>query len=153
MEKNEIVEIKKNNMESDEIVIESPVKGKIIKLEEIKDNDIASGILGQGIGVIPESGIVTAPFDGAVLSLFPTRHAIGIGEDDGIQILVHIGINTSALEGKYFVSPVRQGDRIKKNQPILTFDLEAIKNEGYDITTAVIVTNHEKFENIKFIMT
>lgn len=153
MEKNEIVEIKKNNMESDEIIIESPIKGNIIKLEEIKDNDISSGILGQGIGIIPQIGIVKAPFDGVVLSLFPTHHAIGIGEENGIQLLIHVGVNTSTLNGKHFIAPVQQGDKIKKNQTILLFDLDTIKSEGYDITTAVIVTNHEKFENIKFIMT
>lgn len=151
-EKKESIEIKKNSMVNNEITIESPVKGRIIKQEDIKDNDIASGILGQGFGVLPEKGIVKAPFDGVVLSLFPTMHAIGIGEEDGIQMLIHVGVNTANLEGKYFFALVEQGEKIKKNQPILKFDLESIKNEGYDITTAVLVTNHEKFENIRFIM-
>lgn len=151
-QKAEFIEVKKNNMESQEVSLESPVKGDFIKLEDIKDDEISSGILGQGFGVIPKEGIVTAPFRGTVLSLFPTRNALGIKDEDGMQLLIYIGINTSALDGKYFKALVKQGDNIEKGQELLLFDINAIKNEGYDVTTAVIITNHEDYENIKFIM-
>ena len=153
MGEKEFIEIKKNDMESEGIVIDSPVKGSFVKLEDIKDNDISAGILGQGYGVIPKEGIIRAPFNGEVLSLFPTQHAIGLGSDDGIQILIHVGVHTSVLEGKYFEALVKQGDKVRKGQQILRFDMDSLTSEDYDITTAVLITNHEKYENIKFVMT
>ena len=149
----DFIEIKKNNETPGEVIIESPVKGTMINVEDIKDDNISSGILGQGFGVIPCEGIVRAPFDGTVLSVFPTFHAIGIKADNGMQILIHIGVNTSKLDGKYFEALVKQGDQIKKDQELIVFDLESIRNENYDVTTAVLITNHEDFNNIKFVMT
>ena len=79
-------------------------------------------------------------------------HALGMKADDGMQILIHIGIHTSELEGKYFKSFIKQGERVVKGQQLLWFDVDAIKGEGYDVTSAVIITNHEDYENIKFVM-
>lgn len=152
LEELNFIEIKRSDTKDDVIVVESPIKGTLIKLEEIKDNDIAAGILGQGIGVIPREGIVKAPFDGIVLSLFPMSNAIGIESETGIQILIHVGINTSVLKKENFISLVEQGDRVRKNQELVRFDLAGMKDEGVDVTTAVLVTNYEKFENIRFVM-
>lgn len=89
-----------------------------------------------------------APFDGAVMTLFPTKHAIGIISDNGCELLIHIGLNTIQLEGKYFKSFVNQGDKIKKGQTLITFDIESISKEGYCLETPVVVTNYSDYVDI-----
>lgn len=119
----------------------SPVSGEAIALTQVKDETFASGVLGNGMAVIPSEGKVYAPFDGTVQTIFPTGHAVGLLSADGTELLIHIGMDTVKLEGKYYTAHVQDGSEVKKGDLLIEFDREGILGEGYDITTPVIVTN------------
>ncbi|MDU5950630.1 MAG: glucose PTS transporter subunit IIA, partial [Paenibacillus macerans] len=121
--------------------IGSPLKGTVKPLSEIADEAFSSGAMGKGIAIEPAEGKVVAPADGVLTSLFSSGHAIGITSDHGVDILIHVGKDTVKLKGKYFAPKVKQGDRVRKGQVLMEFDAEAIKAEGYDITTPVIISN------------
>ncbi len=121
--------------------IYSPVTGEAMELAAIKDEAFAQGALGKGLGIFPTVGEVVAPADGTVTVLFPTLHAVGITTDGGAELLIHVGLNTVNLNGEGFTAYVKQGDKVKKGQKLTSFDLEAIKAKGYDMTVAMIVTN------------
>ncbi len=127
------------------IEIASPIKGKILKLETIHDDAFASGALGMGAAVLPEKGEVYAPADGVITTLFPTLHAIGMETDEGAELLIHIGLDTVQLEGKGFESVIHQGDRVKKGQLMVKFDMNFIKAQGYCLETPVIVVNTDDY--------
>lgn len=126
-------------------VIGSPLVGRLVPLSEVKDEAFAGGALGKGVAVLPYEGKVVSPVDGVLTTLFPTGHAIGITSDSGAEILIHIGMDTVQLEGKHFNAKVKQGEKIKKGQLLLEFDVEAIKNEGFEVITPVIVTNSQNY--------
>ena len=128
--------------------IASPIKGKVLKLETIQDAAFASGILGKGAAILPEEGKVYAPADGVVVTLFPTLHAIGLETDDGVQLLIHIGLDTVQLNGEGFEAAIKQGDRVKKGQLLVTFDQELIKGKGYCLETPVLVANTDQFLDV-----
>ncbi len=130
------------------IVIESPIKGKIVPLEQVNDATFSNGILGLGVAILPEEGVVYAPFDGKVEMFFETGHAMGLISDQGVECLIHVGIDTVNLNGKFFYPKKMTGDRIRKGEVILEFDQEEIIREGYDPTTPVIVTNVDRFTEI-----
>lgn len=121
--------------------IASPIEGEVIPLSEVEDAAFSSGVLGRGIAIRPSKGVVTAPFDGTVVAIFPTGHAIGLVSDEGCEILIHIGMNTVQLEGRHFKILAEQGQKVKKGQKLITFDKEAIEKEGYSLVTPVLVTN------------
>lgn len=125
--------------------IASPMKGKVLKLESIKDDAFASGVLGKGAAILPEEGKVYAPADGVVSTLFPTLHALGMETDEGVELLIHIGLDTVQLNGERFEAKVNQGDRVQKGQLLVTFDKEFIESKGYCMETPVIVTNTDDF--------
>lgn len=127
----------------------SPLKGEAIKLSEVSDDIFANEILGKGMAVIPKEGLVTAPVDGEVSTLFDTLHAIGITGDNGVEILIHVGINTVELEGKYYKALVKEGDKVTKGQPLLECDLVGIRKAGYNTVTPVIITNSDEYEEIE----
>ncbi len=127
------------------IEIASPIKGKILKLETIHDDAFASGALGMGAAVLPEKGEVYAPADGVITTLFPTLHAIGMETDEGAELLIHIGLDTVQLEGKGFEAVIHQGDRVKKGQLMVKFDMNFIKAQGYCLETPVIVVNTDDY--------
>lgn len=129
-------------------VIANPIKGEIISLSEVKDQAFSSGVMGKGVAIEPSEGKVMAPFNGKIVSLFPTKHAMGLVSDDGVEVLIHVGINTVELNGKYFDAHVEQGQRITKGQTLLTFDLERIKQAGYLTQTPVIVTNSQNYSDV-----
>ena len=131
-----------------DMIITSPIKGEIIPLSEVKDAVFSSGALGKGMAVIPKEGRVFAPFDGTVSALFETKHAIGLVSIDGVELLIHVGLDTVNLGGKYFTAYIVQGDTIKKGDLLVEFDKEAIVQEGYDITTPIVVTNADQYGNI-----
>lgn len=131
----------KNEVLNKKSIVYAPINGKVIPLEEVKDEAFNTGSLGKGVGIVPSDGNVYAPVDGKVSVLFNTLHAIGLTTDDGMEVLVHIGLDTVKLNGKYFNAHVKQGDTVKKGDLLVSFDKEALEKEGYDITTPVIITN------------
>jgi PTS system beta-glucosides-specific IIC component len=123
----------------------APVSGAVVPLAEVKDKVFASGALGKGIGIVPSSGKVYAPFAGTVVTAFPTGHAFGIKSADGVEVLIHIGIDTVQLEGKGFTAAVTQGQTVEAGDLLATVDLDAVKAAGYDTTTIVVITNTAQF--------
>lgn len=132
-----------------EISITSPVEGKVIPLTEVKDPTFSQEILGKGAAIIPEKGVVYAPFDGKVDAVFETGHALGLVSEDGVELLVHVGIDTVNLKGKYFTPKKKSGDTMKKGDILLEFDIDKIKANGYDVTTPIIISNTEQFAKVK----
>ena len=126
----------------------SPIKGQVVALEEIEDAAFSQKLMGDGAAIIPEIGEVYAPFDGEVVSLFPTKHAIGLISNDGMEVLIHIGLDTVQLEGKYFTSHVNQGDSVTKGQLLVTFDIEKIHEAGFSTDTPIIITNTASYLDI-----
>ncbi len=130
-----------------EIVL--PVDGKAVALSEVNDDVFSKGVLGKGAAVMPTDGKVYAPADGEVTLFFETGHAIGMQTAEGAELLIHVGIDTVNLQGKYFTPEVKAGDKVKKGDLLLTFDLDAVKAAGYDTVIPVIVTNTDGFEKIE----
>lgn len=126
----------------------SPVKGRVSPLSKASDQAFAQGALGKGVLIEPTEGVVRAPFDGTVMTLFPTMHAIGLISDQGMELLIHIGMDTVQLEGNGFEGKVVQGEKVKKGQVLVTFDIDAIKAAGYSVETPVIVTNSGDYLDI-----
>lgn len=126
----------------------SPAKGKVLKLSEVSDETFSSGVLGNGIAVVPSEGDIYAPCDGTVVSVFPTKHAINIMSSNGAEILIHLGIDTVKLEGKYFEIKVEAGDTVKKGQLIAVCDIEKITAEGYSMETPVVIINSSDYLEI-----
>lgn len=124
-----------------EIIIASPMKGEIMPLNEVNDETFASEMMGKGVAIKPVDGKVVSPINGIVQTIFKTKHAIGLKSEDGTEILIHIGMDTVQLEGKHFKAYVKDGDKVKIGDTLIEFDTEAIKKEGYELTTPVIVTN------------
>jgi len=131
------------------VQIDAPVMGQVMPLSAAHDEVFASGALGQGVVVLPTEGEVFSPVEGEVTTLFPTKHAIGIVSSSGVEVLIHIGIDTVDLNGKYFESFVEQGDQVTLGEPLIKFDIEKIKEAGYSTETMVIITNSKEFESIK----
>lgn len=130
-------------------VVYSPLKGKAVPLNTVNDPTFAEEVLGQGIAVIPQEGKVYAPFDGVADTVFETGHALGLSGKDGVEVLIHVGLDTVNLQGKYFSPKVAPHETIKKGQLLLEFDKDAIIKEGYDIVTPVIVTNSDQYGKIQ----
>ncbi|WP_462412588.1 beta-glucoside-specific PTS transporter subunit IIABC [Neobacillus sp. Marseille-QA0830] len=129
-----------------DIKIPSPIKGEIMPLAQVRDEVFASGALGEGIAVYPETGEVVAPLDCTVSVLYPTLHAIGLQLDNGVEMLIHIGIDTVELSGDGFKAYVKAGDHIKQGTKIVSFDIQAIEAKGYDLTTSIIITNTAQYD-------
>lgn len=125
-----------------------PADGKVEALSTSSDEAFSSEILGKGCLILPENGNVYAPCDGVVRTLFPTKHAIGLASDSGCEVLLHIGINTVSLEGRYFEAHVKQGDQVKKGQLLITFDKEKIEKEGYNCEIPMLITNSDDYLDI-----
>jgi len=133
---------------SNEQEISSPLNGKTVPLSKIRDEAFASGALGKGIAIDPTEGKLYAPISGTVSALFPTGHAIGITTDLGAEILIHIGMDTVQLDGKYYKTLVKQGERVEKGQLLIEFDIEGIKREGYEAITPIVITNFDQYSSI-----
>lgn len=129
--------------------IASPAEGKAIPLSEVPDPTFAEEMLGKGIAIEPAKGEFYSPVNGKVASIFPTRHAIGLESENGAEILIHIGMDTVQLDGKYFTAHVQDGQKVKKGDLLITCDLEKIAAEGYPTITPVIITNTDAYEEIK----
>ncbi len=135
----------------EDAVVLAVTPGTINPLSTAPDEAFASGMLGQGAVIQPSKGEVIAPFDGKVSVFFPTKHAIGLVSNDGIEVLVHVGVNTVELNGKYFDAKVSQGDTVKKGQPLLSFEVDQIAKAGYPTETMVLVTNTPDFKSVDVI--
>jgi len=133
----------------EEETILSPIKGEVKPIEESSDAAFASGALGKGVVILPEEGKVYAPVTGTVTVLFPSLHAIGITSDAGVELLIHIGINTVQLNGEGFTAHIKQGDQIKQGQLLVEFDMNKIKEAGYSLETPVLVTNYADVKEVK----
>ena len=134
---------------ADDFVLYSILEGTAIPLSQVNDATFASEVLGKGIAVNPAKGEVVAPCDATVETVFDTRHAVGLSTESGIEILIHIGINTVELGGKYYTAHVKDGDHVKKGQLLISFDMDKIKEAGYDVTTPLIVTNTDDYRDVK----
>ena len=128
--------------------VDSPLTGQIIPLSEVNDPVFSSEAMGKGCAVIPLEGKVFAPFDGTIVGLLDSHHAVGMESENGIEILIHVGMDTVKLGGKHFTCHIEDGQQVKKGQLLLEFDMDAIKAEGYEIVTPVIITNSDEFTEI-----
>ena len=147
--------IEKNNFKQDTFsqtvtssTILTPVEGTVVPLAQVKDAAFSAGIMGKGAAIEPTVGEVHAPFNGTVVTLFPTKHALGLISDEGVELLIHIGIDTVQLEGKYFEAFVKQGQRINKGDLLVKFDLEKINEAGYSTQIPIIVTNSQDYQEV-----
>ena len=131
----------------------APVKGTVIRREEIPDETFASGILGDGVGIEPETGEVSAPFDGVISSVTDTCHAVGITGPGEMEVLIHVGVDTVNMKGDGFQLLISQGDRVTAGQKLMTFDIEKIKAAGYHTTTAVLLTNSDDYPAFRVLKT
>lgn len=131
-------------------IIVSPLKGLVKELSDLEDAAFSGGELGKGVAILPKEGKLLSPVDGEITSFFPTGHAVGIKANFGAEILIHIGMDTVKLDGKYFTKKVNQGDKVTKGQVILEFDMKAIEKAGYSLLTPVVVTNHEDYADVIF---
>ncbi|KHF27672.1 PTS system beta-glucoside-specific EIIBCA component [Anoxybacillus sp. BCO1] len=127
----------------------SPLKGDVIPLSNIEDGAFSSEAMGKGVAIEPMEGKVISPVNGVVTALFQTKHAICITSDEGLEILIHIGMDTVKLEGQYFTAYVKQGDVVKIGDLLVEFDINKIKEAGYEVITPIVITNSEKFLEIK----
>lgn len=139
---------KKTEKSVEKTVVETiyaPIVGKVVPLSETSDEAFSSKALGDGVAIIPSEGKVFSPIDGTISSFFPTKHAIGILSNSGVEILIHVGIDTVNLEGKFFQDFVKEGDIVKKGDLLLKFDIEGIKKSGYNTITPMVIVNSEDF--------
>lgn len=143
--KDKVVENKTTVADPKAEVLSKPVEGQVVALSEVNDEVFSSGMIGEGFGIIPTSGELIAPEDGEITMLFETNHAIGLKTRNGAELLFHIGLDTVQLEGKHFTPYVKAGDQVKQGQPLIQFDLEAIKAAGFDPIVICVVTNQENF--------
>lgn len=128
--------------------VASPLVGQVIPLSEVNDPVFASEAMGKGCAVIPTEGKVYAPFDGTIVGLLDSHHAVGIESENGIEILIHVGMDTVKLNGKHFTCHIEDGQHVKCGQLLLEFDIDAIKKEGYEVVTPIVITNSDEFTEI-----
>ena len=136
-----------------EKVIYAPIQGNVVLRESIPDEIFASGVLGDGVGIEPETGEVVAPFDGEISSVAETRHAIGITGPGGMELLIHVGVDTVKMNGDGFTVLVSEGDKVKAGQNLMTFDICKIKAAGYSTTAAVLLTNSDDYQSCNVVKT
>lgn len=139
-------EAKAPELAAHDAAVVSPLEGKLIDLSEVSDEAFAGGVLGDGMAVIPAKGELYAPADATIDTVFDSKHAISMVCDSGAELLLHVGLDTVKLEGRYFEPVVKAGDRVKAGDLLMKFDLGAIKKEGYDVVTPVIITNSDDYE-------
>lgn len=126
----------------------SPLEGESVPLSSVNDQTFASGILGNGVAIKPSAGRVVAPFSGEVSTLFDTKHAIGLTGDDGVELLIHVGLNTVELGGRYYDAKVKMGDRVERGQTLIEFDKDEIEKAGYETVTPVIISNIDSYKGM-----
>ncbi|MGZ9586830.1 PTS sugar transporter subunit IIA [Paenibacillus marinisediminis] len=131
------------------VSITAPMTGKVVPLEQVPDPAFSQKIIGDGIAVEPDQGLLIAPFDGHVVHLIDSRHSLVLGHDSGLELLVHIGVNTVSLQGKPFKTYVKTGDKFKKGDKLIEFDMDMIKAEGLPVITPIVVANGDAVASMK----
>lgn len=131
-----------------ETVLGAPAKGEVRPLKEVSDPAFCDGAMGPGFIVRPSEDMIVAPVDGTVTMTFPTKHALGITTESGAEILIHIGVDTVALDGEGFTCFVQKGDSVKKNQPLVQYDRALLEEKGVDSTVIVVLTNASDFSQV-----
>ena len=126
-----------------EETITAPLTGSIVQLEEVPDPVFSQKMLGDGIAILPSDGIVVAPFEGEIVQVFPTKHAIGLRGKSGIEVLIHIGLETVALNGEGFETFIKQGDKVSKGDKLVKFDMDYINENASSLVTPITITNGE----------
>lgn len=129
-----------------------PIKGTVVPLSQVNNPIFSSGALGKGVAIIPLEGKVYSPITGIVVSLFESKHAIYLKSNNGIEILIHIGLDTANLNGNFYTTHIKPNVEIKKGQLLIDFDIKKILNEGYDMITPVIVTNYYDYKRIQTVV-
>ncbi len=147
-EKKEKESDRKDDQTVTEVVLQAPVQGTVLALNEVPDQAFASGAMGQGIAINPEDNVICAPCDGEVIAQFPTGHAVGLKAENGAEILIHIGMDTVELKGKHFNPKVKVGDHVHAGDPLVEIDREAIAKEGYSCITPIIITNMANLKTV-----
>lgn len=127
----------------------SPLAGRVIPLSEVNDQTFANGLLGQGVAIEPTGNKVVAPSDSKIEAIFPTGHAVALHTDEGMDVLIHVGLDTERLDGKYFHVHAEIGQNVKKGDVLIEFDRNAIKEAGYDVTVPILICNSVEFASIK----
>ena len=146
---NHVLEENKMISDNKETIICAPVSGKVICREDIPDETFASGIMGEGVGIKPEEELIVAPFDGEITSVVDTGHAVGLTSSDGVELLIHVGVDTVKMQGDGFQVFVTEGQKVKTGEKLLKFDRDKIRKAGYSDTTAVLVTNSDDYSSVK----
>ena len=131
--------------------IYAPVSGKVIDRTDIPDETFASGAMGDGAGIDPAEGVVTAPFDGEVVSVMDTGHAVGLVSEDGMELLIHAGVDTVKMNGEGFYMLAKEGQKVKTGEKLLEFDIDKIRKAGFSPVTAVLVTNSDDYKEVKIL--
>lgn len=131
------------------IEIGSPVKGKAVPISKVSDPTFGEEILGKGVAIQPEEGKIYAPADGTIEMLFDTKHAVSMTTTEGVELLVHIGLDTVALKGEHFTAHKGNGDAVKKGDLLISIDLEAVKAAGYDVITPMVVCNTSDYQTVE----
>lgn len=132
----------------DDALLHSPLAGQLVALEQVNDDVFSQGLLGKGVAIVPEQGVLRAPVDGEIVTFLPSKHAVGIKADNGMEVLMHIGIDTVNLNGEHFSSQLQVGDRVKTGDELVRFDIAAITALGYDVITPVLVVNSEQYPHL-----
>lgn len=131
------------------IEIGSPVKGKAVPISQVSDPTFGEEILGKGVAIQPADGKIYAPADGTIEMLFDTKHAVSMTTTEGVELLVHIGLDTVALKGEHFTAHKGNGDAVKKGDLLISVDLEAVKAAGYDVITPMVVCNTSDYQTVE----
>lgn len=133
----------------EKLQIGAPVMGDAVPIREVSDPTFGEEILGKGVAIKPSDGRIYAPADGEITLLFDTLHAVSLTSEDGVEILVHVGLDTVALKGQYFTAHVATGDHVKKGTLLLTVDLDQVKAAGYDVITPMIICNTDDYSAVE----
>lgn len=143
--------LKKKEIKKEEFpfTIQSPIKGEVIDIKKTNDLLFSQEALGKGVGILAEDDVIVAPMSGVIQTFFPTKHAIGIRTDEGVELLIHVGIDTVELNGKYFEALKKQGDRVTRSEPLLHVDFDGIKKSHYDPTVMLVITNIQEYPTIR----
>lgn len=128
--------------------IGAPIEGKAVPISEVSDPTFGEEILGKGIAIIPKVGKAVAPADGVINIMFDTKHAISMTTDDGVEILIHIGLDTVKLGGEHFISHVKADDKVKAGDLLLEFDIDKIQEAGYDIISPIVICNTQDYKEV-----